>query len=387
MKTPAQRLQTVRTRLMLTNSPKLVFMANLLQVPDVMDASIKTACTDGTSIRWNEEFINSIDDGELLGVMIHELMHIGLLHTVIAANFDDHERLNIAADLAVNSIIAKMGLKLPKGGLLPGQGQFANLPLNKSLEYYYRELQKTADDQLPEPQPGELEAAGSQNERETAPGQDQMPSKSMMAEIVKAMVRQAAEKTIGAVSLPEVLGEAISAAFKSKVDYRDVLRKYRTKLCRGGSDWNRPNRRVMASGVSIARNRVRKVNSVLVLLDCSGSMSDNEVAALLAEVQAVFCEVAGSVHVWQHDTKIVHKDEMKAGQPVPEFQRRTHGGTCHRQPFADVIASDLTPDLIICGSDMETRYPDEWPECDVLWLVTRPVKDFCQPPVGEVIEI
>lgn len=385
--TTIARLQKVRTKLLLTDSPKFVFIANLLQVQDVLDTNIKTACTDGSSIRWNPAFVETINDAELLGVMVHELMHIGLLHTVIAQSYDNHKLLNIAADLAVNSILAKMGLKLQSGALMPGQGSFSHLPLNQSLEAYYRALQDMDEDKLPEPQPGGVEPAGSEEQRNTPPGKSPQLSKEMAAEILKAMVGEAFRKTVGSVTMPEVLGDAIKAALEPKIDFKHILRKYRTKLCRGGSDWTRPNRRVMASGASIARNKTRKVNSVVVLLDCSGSMSDEEVSQCLKEIQGVFCEVAGSVHVWQHDSEIVHKDDMKAGQPVPDIERKTHGGTSHVQPFAEIIESGVDADLVICMTDCQTRYPEEWPACDVLWISTCKVCEYSVPPVGELIVI
>jgi predicted metal-dependent peptidase len=387
MATVKERLQHVRTKLLLTDSPKFVFMANLLQVPDVIDPSVETAATDGSSIRWNPDFVETLNNGQLLGVLVHELMHIGLLHNVVAINYDNHKLLNIAADLAVNSIIKAMGLNLPESALLPGQGEFSHLPLNQSMEAYYRALQDMDEDKMPEPQPGAVEPAGSESKKQASAGQSPALSAEMAAEIIKAMVGEALQKSQGKVDLPEVLGAAVSKALESKVDYRDVLKKYRTKLCRGGSDWTRPNRRVMASGVSIARNRTRKVNSVLVLLDCSGSMNDGEVAQCLAEIESVFGEVAGSVHVWQHDTQIVDKAELKAGQPIPEFQRKTYGGTCHRRPFAEVIESDVNPDLVICLTDCQTSYPSEWPKADVLWISTVPVSGRYVPPVGELIVI
>lgn len=387
MPTPIERLQKIRTKLLLTDSPKFVFLANLLQVPDVLDTEIDTAATDGSSIRWNPSFVDSITDAQLLGVMLHELMHIGLLHVCIAQNYDDKDRLNIAADLAVNSILKSMDLKLPEGALIPGEGEFADFEFGKSLEEYYRLLQDVDQDKLPKPQPGSVEPAGSQEQKNTPDGKSPQISPEMAKEIVKAMVKDSLEKSQSVVPVPAVLGKAIKAALEVKVDYAHVLRKYRTKLCRGGSDWTRPNRRVMASGASIARNRTRKVNSVLVLLDCSGSMSKDEVSQCLAEIQSVFGEVAGSVHVWQHDIEVVHKDELKAGQPFPEIERRTHGGTCHIQPFTEVIESEVNPDLVICMTDCQTTYPTEWPNCDVLWISTCKVSECYRPPVGNLIEI
>ncbi len=385
--TQTERLQKVRTKLNLTDSPKFVFLANLLQVPDVFDTEIETAATDGSSIRWNPAFIDSITDAELLGTMIHELMHIGLLHNVVAINYDDKKRFNIAADLASNSLLADMQVKLPAGALMPGQGEFAHLPKNQSMEEYYRLIQDMSDEDLPDERPGAVEAAGSEEQKNTPPGKSPALSQEMAGEIIKAMVGEAFNKSKSAVSLPQSLSKAIEAAMAVKVDWKHILKKYRTRLVRGGSDWTRPNRRVAASGYSIARNKTRKVNNVIVLWDCSGSMSEPQAKELLAEILAVFGEVAGTVHLWQHDTEIVHRDELTQGKPLPAIERKTHGGTSHVQPFAELADSSIQAELVICMTDCETDYPEEFGKREVLWISNTPVRDRNVPPVGELLVI
>lgn len=386
-----ERLQKIRTKLNLTDSPKFVFFANLLQVPDVFDDTIETAATDGSSIRWNPAFVDSINDAQLLGTMLHELMHIGLLHNLVAAQYDDHKRLNIAADLAVNSILAEMQVKLPDGALMPGKGEFAHLPTMLSMEEYYHQIGDMDDEDLPNEQPGAVEPAGSEAKKHAEPNQPAL-SKDMAGEIIRAMVNGAMERTEQALersdkSMPSALSKAIKAALTVKVDWAYVLKKYRTKLMRGGSDWTRPNRRVAASGYSIARNRTRKVNNVIVLWDCSGSMSVAQSQELLAEIIAVFGEVAGTVHLWQHDTKIVHRDELAHGKELPPIERRTFGGTSHVQPFEELNESGIEAELVICMTDCETAYPEEFGNRDVLWISNVRVSERNVPPVGELLVI
>lgn len=380
-----QRLQKARTKLILAQDAKFIFLANLCEVPDVIDTSVKSACTDGSSIRWNPEFVSGIDDAELFAVLMHELLHIGLLHNVVAGLYEDHDRLNIAADLAVNSILGDMKCKLPKGCLVAGQGEFAHLEHGKSMEHYYRNLQEMEDDELPEPQAGEIEAAGSEEAKNTAPGSVPQISQSMAGELIKAMVGEALKKAEGCGSLPGCLASAVKSGLEQKVDYRTALKRFRTKISRGGADWTRPNKRLRAAGKSVARNRTRKVGTVLVLWDCSGSMPEETGHQCLAEILGIFSEAVGTVHVWQHDVRIVHKDELKQGQALPNIERKTHGGTCHIEPFQNAEESGLRPDLIICLSDCETSYPEHGPNVPVLWISDRPVSR--KPPFGELLDI
>jgi predicted metal-dependent peptidase len=382
-----QRLQKARTKLLLAQDAKFVFLAHLCEVQDVIDKSVETACTDGSSIRWNPEFVTGVDDAELLAVLMHELLHIGLLHNVVACQYEDHDRLNIAADLAVNSILGDMKCKLPKGALKAGEGEFVHLEHGKSMEHYYRQIQEMEDDELPDQQPGSIEAAGSEEAKNTPPGSSPAMGQAMAGEMIKAMVGEALTKAEGCGSLPRCLGAAVKAGLEQKVDYRTALKRFRNKIARGGADWTRPNRRLRAAGKSVARNRTRKVGTVLVLWDCSGSMPKATAEQCLAEIGAIFTEAIGTVHVWQHDTRIVHKDELKQGHTMPVLERKTHGGTSHVEPFQQIADSELRFDLIICLSDCQTSYPTDGPNVPTVWISDRPVESRYKPPFGELLDI
>lgn len=385
--TREQRLQKARTKLILAQDAKFVFLAHLLEVQDVIDTNVETAATDGSSIRWNPEFIDSVDDAELLAVLLHELLHIGLLHNVVACHYPDHKRLNIAADLAVNSILKEMRVKLPTGALMPGVGEFANIEPMKSMEHYYRVIEQMADEDLPQEQPGGVEAAGSEAAKQAAPGCSPAIGPAMAGEIIRAMVGESLRKAEACGTLPSSLSASVKAAMQVKVDYRSALKRYRTKLTRGGADWTRPNKRLRAAGANVARNKTRKVGTVLVLWDCSGSMPEETAQQCLAEIMGIFTEAVGNVHVWQHDRSVVCKDVLKQGQPMPSLERKTHGGTSHVEPFKNVEESDLRPDLIICLSDCRTRYPDDAPKAPTVWISDRPVSENYHPPFGELLDM
>ena len=385
--TRENRLKRSRIKLMLSQDGNFVFLSHLLDIQDVFDDTVETACTDGSSIRWNPNFIDTLTDAELHGVLLHELLHIGLLHNVVACQYEDHDRLNIAADLAVNSILGAMNVKLPADALIAGEGEFSHLDPGKSLEHYYCELAKMEDDELPEQQPGGIEAAGSEEAKNTPPGGSPAIGQAMAGEMIKAMVGEALTKAEECGNLPGCLASAVKSGLEQKVDYRTALKRFRNKISRGGADWTRPNRRLRAAGKSVARNRTRKVGTVLVLWDCSGSMPEETGHQCLAEIMGIFTEAVGTVHVWQHDTRIVHRDELKQGQPLPTMERKTHGGTSHVEPFEQVADSEQRFDLIICLSDCQTRYPEDAPNAPTVWISDRPVEQRYKPPFGELLDI
>lgn len=123
---------------------------------------------------WNPRFINGLSKAEMAGLLTHEFYHIVLQH-ITERRRTPHRMWNIAADLAINSIIVTeqktVGasvLALPKGGLIPGQWPvkpdgraltdeekkgaklaafIATLPLMETAEWYMEKLQKFADEQ------------------------------------------------------------------------------------------------------------------------------------------------------------------------------------------------------------------------------------------------
>src|SRR6478736_4154877 len=88
----------------------------LLMTPLVETRDVPTAATDMTTIYWNPDFFKALSLAEIIGVLLHELLHILFLHGLRRGN-RDHELWNIACDYAINYIIIKAGFSLPKGCL------------------------------------------------------------------------------------------------------------------------------------------------------------------------------------------------------------------------------------------------------------------------------
>lgn len=109
-----ERMRYVR-QILMTNYgffADLVTRLNVRQIPKKLEKKIPTAATDGRSLYYNPEYVNSFkNSAELLFVYCHELMHNSLLH------FDrmgtrNPKMWNYATDYAINYIIRDIG-KMP----------------------------------------------------------------------------------------------------------------------------------------------------------------------------------------------------------------------------------------------------------------------------------
>jgi len=78
-----------------------------LKIKEVNDPRCDTMWTDGHSIGYNPDFVNSLEYGEVVFVIIHEIMHNAQLHFLRMK--DRHPTIwNYAADYAINILIDDM---------------------------------------------------------------------------------------------------------------------------------------------------------------------------------------------------------------------------------------------------------------------------------------
>ena len=113
--TPASiRIQKARTTLLLDHP---FFGSLLFRLKGREQRSIPTMATDGESLYYNPEFVDTLNSATLAGVLAHEVMHPALQHHVRRSGRDPR-RWNEACDYAINPLLLDAGLSLPDGVLV-----------------------------------------------------------------------------------------------------------------------------------------------------------------------------------------------------------------------------------------------------------------------------
>jgi predicted metal-dependent peptidase len=112
--TPAVRIQKARTALLLDHP---FFGSLLFRLGGRASGSIQTMATDGLSLFYNPEFVETLNSAELAGVLAHEVMHPALQHHTRRGD-RDRKRWNMACDYAINPLLLDAGLTLPKDVLI-----------------------------------------------------------------------------------------------------------------------------------------------------------------------------------------------------------------------------------------------------------------------------
>ena len=97
----ARILLLSRMRVLLNNG---FYGLLLMHMKMALDEECETAATDGERIYFSPSFMETISDSELDFVLMHEILHVALLHCMRKGE-RDNLIFNIACDIVVNSNI------------------------------------------------------------------------------------------------------------------------------------------------------------------------------------------------------------------------------------------------------------------------------------------
>jgi len=111
---PAVRIQKARTALLLDH---LFFGSLPFRLGARPTTSIQTMATDGISLFYNPDFVETLNAAELIGTLAHDVLHPALQHHTRRGG-RDRKRWNMACDFAINPLLLDAGLTLPKDVLI-----------------------------------------------------------------------------------------------------------------------------------------------------------------------------------------------------------------------------------------------------------------------------
>ena len=190
---------------------------------------------------------------------------------------------------------------------------------------------------------------------------------------------------------PGAVEETVRGAHTSTLDWRTLLRRYMTDAARSDYSWSLPNRRFIDTGLYLPSIRSEGIDTVAVIIDTSGSVDTDALAAFWTEVREIATELQPeSVIVLQVDAALQDAAEYAPGDLPEQITLKGRGGTDFRPGFAWLEEQGTRPSLCLYFTDMECdRYPNTEPHFPVVfcdWSVGTGL--WRQPPPwGEHIRI
>lgn len=308
-------------------------------------------------IRYNPAFIDALSDAELRLLLLAEATRLLLKHPY-ARRKPDIERAWLASNITLAELLRDARLPFPRA-----EQVFGTTELNdRFFELYYQQLlQDGPKVGLPEPGEGALQSHASAGESAADWEEDELQREYIDAKI------QAAAETGAWGTLGGRLREQILATLRPRLDYRDVLRRFRASIHSAARVITRmkPSRRY---GFAYPGSRRELATRLLVALDVSGSMSSQDLAVGMSIVNRFFKSGVPVIDVIQFDAEI-------QGEPLTLRRARRsvavlgRGGTCF-QPVMDYIDAHRGYDGLILFTDGQAAVPSRPKNrrTRVLWL-------------------
>lgn len=318
-----------------------------------------TAATDGKSMYYCEEFIDTLSVPEVVGLLCHEALHVGMLHHT-RRNSRDLDQWQHATDFAVNQIIKDSKLSLPEGALY--DKKFTNM----AAEEIFKHLQANPQ---PDQGSGGPPGFGSILDSDAKSASDKAAEEAMW----KTAMAQATHAAKMAGNLPAGLERLVQDLLEPKVDWGAQLRDYLTDKIRTDDDWCRPNRRFAHRGLYLPTIREEPTGELVVAVDTSGSITEKVLSAFQTEVRTIASEVRPSkIIVIYCDAAINRIQEFEKDDTI-NLKMCGGGGTDFRPPFDYVKKHHIKPHAFVYLTDGYGPFPDKQ-DYPVVWCMTTDVK-------------
>lgn len=368
-----QLIETARARLIL-NQPFFGTLALYLR-PEENNTVIDTCATDGDKLYFNRQWIEDVHKSEgmeaVMGVVCHEVMHAALGH-IWRRGTREHFAWNASCDYAVNLIITDAGLKIPSGCLLDrrydgmsAEEIYARLDHSKTSQQQWGDHSTWGQGGL-----GGSSGDGQGDSNESAshvPSAGDIPGKMEEWRSRVAAAAQAA-KTRG--YLPAGLSRLVNEILEPRISWREVLAEF-LQPARNDYTYHPPDRRFVAEEVYIPDFGGQGVEDIVIAVDASGSISDEELSRFVAECKGILSMHGRSrVHLVACDAKVFSWETVESQDEWPKFNLGGGGGTDFRPVFNEVDERGIYPSVLVYLTDGYGLAPDKEPPYPVLWVLT-----------------
>jgi predicted metal-dependent peptidase len=412
----SQRVLRARIRLAL-QQPFLASALMRLPLREVESASwCPTAATDGYHIFYNPRWVYTLRDGELRGLLAHEVLHVLFTHSDRRGQRQPWV-WNVACDFAINLLLVQRGFKLPKNGL------FSEDAKGKTAEQIYKELQQHLHrtgtpigdrDQVRLPGParvrpfpsglGNGEAGDEDLPQDGVPdaGDDLLdpddprvrpvrspdaPDRERMEELRRELRSDALSRLKG--DEGALFRRECQADEQRRVDWRSLLRAWLSDRIKG--DWcSFPfSKRMIHRGLFMPSPGMQVPGHVVFAIDTSGSMSIEVLGSIAGELRAFREVFPCRLSVVQCDTAIRKVQEFDAmdGYEIPkDLTMHGRGGTDFR-PLFEWVRQHADGALVLFATDGHGSFPDNIPSVPVIWLLTPCDAAAREFPFGAVVKL
>jgi len=403
--TAQQRIERAYVRCM--QIPKLRFFGSmLLHGETTCTDAVPTAATDGINTYFNPEFVQTLDDKELLFVAIHECMHKVYKHLFIWKKLRKEDPLltNMANDYVINPMIRDLDpeerfLCIPRYKDGPKKGEvmcliddnFEGMDTKQVIDILRKENEENPQGEGDEGDEGDEggDSDPEYSEKIMKRAEDQHDdhnygedgdTEEASIELDRA-IRQAVE-VAGAGA--DGVAREIMKLLAVETPWQDILAEFIKQQVKGGGQttWRKYNRRLIGSDIYMPSMLDERAGSMVVAIDTSGSIPQDILTKFLSELKAIVTDVVPEkLHLMYWGSTVCAEetyDEMTYANLEDSTKPKGGGGTrpaCVQERVGDGVKTgayqNLDAVIVLTDGYFYGDKQGEWEQLGipVLWAV------------------
>ncbi len=383
-----QKITKARAGLVLS-SPFFASIALRLRLKE--DTEQDGVYTDSVVLGYNPARIDSLTVEEVRTIIVHEVLHIALLHP-FRRQQRNYRNWQVACDYAINPMVEKAGHRLPEGAIY--NSRFEGL----DAETIYAML-----DQKSQPSSGKDNESDNHGKeigdvRDYVPNDSQdkdnkadTPEQGYDESVIQRMqetkiqVSQAAKVAQSQGNMPGFLDRKIKDILNPKLPWQEILARFVTEHSKNDYNWMKPNKRYMYSDIYLPDTDDPKLGFIAVIVDTSGSIRQKQLDVFAAELMSILMSYPSTeIEVIYVDTKVAGTQTINPNEL--ELKAKGGGGTDFRPGYKYIDDNNINPVCVLYFTDGYCfRFPEEEPDYPTLWIITS-TREF-NPPFGEVVSL
>lgn len=338
----------------------------------IEDPNTPTAATDEKRI-WIGNWFKNLPLDQRMFVLCHEVMHVVLRHLSRAKLYKDRnfgpdlkpfdfQKWNKAGDYYINFLLDLGGIgKMPPQGLL--DHSICCSP-DVSIDSIYLALPDAPEQEQGEGEPGEP------GEGPPGPGdnfdQHIMPTEGdeLSAEEVKQAVVSAANAAKAVGKMPAGMQRAIDELLTPAQPWIDLLKDFVTiSVGKEDTSWAKPNRRrlAMPPHVHWPGTAGHAMGVMVVSIDTSGSISQEELTAFITEMSGIIEQVRPTelwVAWWDTNCVLERVEDLES---IGSLKPKGGGGTDYRCVLPAIEDAYIEPEIVVCCTDGYVTWGEDFP--------------------------
>ncbi|SCX79424.1 Predicted metal-dependent peptidase [Lachnospiraceae bacterium XBB2008] len=366
----ADHISEFRSELM-KNMP---FFGDIMSHVDVVENnSVETACTNGRVIYYNSSFMHRLSVWQQNYIMMHELMHIILLHFSIKIGMDEH-LWNVASDYVVNGLLEE-GLGIKEGPSKrynigfdkPDFGCFLSSYTGQAVEQLYHALYQDNKNNRRSPYvllirdgyglPVKLKPV----KRKMDPGGydiifDLTPAEAeLLKNEIKKLVDDATKSWSDDPSIQIVAEELNILKHADRLPWKKLLKRFLMEAEAEDTSYDHPERKYLHMELILPGAGTESVRSNLeniwAFVDSSGSISQDELNRFVSELYDICRQFDSNVNIGFWDTSVHDVYTNVAKDDIARCNVNYRGGTDANSVYDYLEKNRIDPKVMLILTD------------------------------------